>query len=250
MSPGLRPHGEPPAYFTFAGLEALGLPHATTTRRCPGMAPFSAPAGPFTPEAGRTLAQAGLDLSRVAYARQVHGAEVARAAPGGGLAGQADILVTAERAVPLAIFTADCLAMTLWDADARALALAHVGWRGTVRGATQAAVAALVGLGARPERVRVAIAPSIGPCCYEVDEPVTSGLASAYPRRWERWVVPARPGHVMLDLWTANEELLRGAGIDPANIENPRVCTACRGDLFYSYRKGHRGRLATLAALP
>jgi polyphenol oxidase len=54
----------------------------------------------------------------------------------------------------------------------------------------------------------------------------------------------------MLDLWTANEELLADAGVDPARIENPRLCTACHPELLYSYRKGNRGRLVTVAALP
>src|SRR5207245_11539650 len=95
-----------------------------------------------------------------------------------------------------------------------------------------------------------AIAPSIGPCCYEVDEPVTRELARAYPGRWKAWATPGRPGRVMLDLWSANEALLRGAGVDPARVENPRLCTACHPELLYSYRRGSRGRLVTLAALP
>ena len=34
-------------------------------------------------------------------------------------------------------------------------------------------------------------------------------------------------------------------------IANPRLCTACRRDLFFSYRKeGRTGRLAALACLP
>ena len=57
-------------------------------------------------------------------------------------------------------------------------------------------------------------------------------------------------GRVMLDLWRANEELLAEAGVDPRGIENPRLCTACHPELLYSYRKGNRGRLVTLAALP
>jgi copper oxidase (laccase) domain-containing protein len=54
----------------------------------------------------------------------------------------------------------------------------------------------------------------------------------------------------MLDLWAANAALLEQAGVDPTRIENPRVCTACHVGTFFSYRKGHRGRLANLAALP
>ena len=54
----------------------------------------------------------------------------------------------------------------------------------------------------------------------------------------------------MLDLWAANEALLVEAGVPPEAIENPRLCTACHPELLYSYRRGNRGRLATVAALP
>jgi polyphenol oxidase len=247
---GLQSHGDPPMYFTFPGLTRAGLPHVSTTRHCPGVTPSTQASGPFDDGARAVLAGAGLDLSRVAYARQVHGAEVATAPAAGGFVGAVDVLTTTERGVPLAIFTADCLAITLWDEEAAALSVGHVGWRGTVKGAQQAAVRALVGLGARAGRLRGAIAPAIGPCCYEVDEPVISDFARAYPGRWEAWTQPSRPGHVMLDLWAANEALLAEAGVDPARIENPRLCTACHPDLLYSYRKGNRGRLVTVAALP
>jgi len=256
MDSRLVAHGEPAAYFTFPSLTAVGLPHATTTRHCPGIVSFAepiapeAPRAPFRPEAAAVLGSAGLELSRVSYARQVHGADAAQAPARGGFAGSVDLLVTRERRVPLAIFTADCLAIVLYDPTAQVLGLAHVGWRGTVRGATQAAVRVVGELGARAGALRVAIAPSIGPCCYEVDEPVTTEFASAFGERWTAWARPSRPGHVMLDLWTANETLLTEAGVAPASVDNPRLCTACHPELLYSYRKGNRGRLVTVAALP
>jgi YfiH family protein len=253
MSEGMTrlvPHGEPVRYFTFSGLAALGLPHATTTRHFPGVTAPSQPAAPFTAEARSALAGAGLDVGRVAYARQVHGAEVLQAPTGGGWAGTGDVLATTERAVPLAIFTADCLAITLWDSIAHVLVVAHVGWRGTARGATRAAVRAAVGAGARAEQLHAAISPSIGACCYEVDEPVLREFGVAFGRRSRDWFRPVREGHAMLDLWAANGALLAEAGVDPAQVENPRVCTACHPELLYSYRKGNRGRLVTVAALP
>src|SRR5215467_2501667 len=256
MTSRLVGHGDPTAYLSFPSLTALGVPNATTTRHCPGVTSFAepivpeAPRPPFRSEASAVLGAAGLELSRVSYARQVHGADVARAPAGGGFAGLVDILVTAERGLPLAIFTADCLAIVVYDPSAPALALAHVGWRGTVRGATQTAVKAICRAGGKAGSLRVAIAPSIGPCCYEVDEPVTAELARAFGDRWRAWVRPSRAGHVMLDLWSANEALLVDAGVEPSAIENPRLCTACHPELLYSYRRGNRGRLVTLAALP
>lgn len=237
---------EPPAYLSFPSLTAAGAPHATTTRHCRGIGSWSDEPSPFTSEAAIALAPAGLDLRRVAWARQVHGAGVARVGEQGGFAGAADVLVTTERGVPLAIFTADCLAIVLWAPEG--LALAHVGWRGTVEGAAPAAVGAIVALGVRPSVVTAAIAPAIGACCYEVDEPVAGRFEAAYPGRWVRWARPRGRGRYMLDLGIANEELLREAGV--TRIENARLCTACRPDLLYSYRKGNHGRLVTLAALP
>jgi YfiH family protein len=245
----LAPHGQPVVYFTFPALAALGLPHATTSRHFPGLQPRSETPGAFAAEAVSALAPSGVELSRAAWARQVHGADVLRVgAP--GFAGRADALLTTEPGVPLAIFTADCLALVLYDAGARVLAAVHAGWRGTVRGAHRAAVQAARDAGARVERLHVAVSPSIGPCCYEVDEPVIEQCSAAYPTRWERWVRAVRPGHWMLDLWQANEDLLADAGVPTSSIENPRLCTACHPDLLFSYRKANHGRLLTVAALP
>src|SRR5207245_9258149 len=101
------------AYFTFSSLTALGVPHATTTKHCPGVSSFAepivpeAPKPPFRDEAAAVLGATGLEMGRVSYARQVHGADVARAPAGGGLAGLGDVLLTVERGVPLAIFNED-----------------------------------------------------------------------------------------------------------------------------------------------
>jgi purine-nucleoside/S-methyl-5'-thioadenosine phosphorylase / adenosine deaminase len=246
----LIPHGAPPAYFTFASFEAMGLPHATTTRHFPAVTAFASGASPFRDDAAMLLRETGLQVERAAYARQVHRADAVPAPAGGGFAGAADVLVTGERGVPLTIVTADCLAITLWDREAPALAAAHVGWRGTVHGAAQAAVRALERAGGRAAHALATVGPSIGPCCYEVDGPVIASFSEAYPDLWERWAISAGPGRWMLDLWSANEDLLVRAGIPRERIDSPRLCTACHLDLFYSYRKGSRGRLLTIAALP
>ena len=248
----MNPHGAPTTHYTFPSLEKAGVRHLTTTRHCPGVTPSKLVGGPFDQGAASTLAEAGIDYSRLAWARQVHGNTVARVGKDGGRFGGDgfDVLVTDQHGVGLSIFTADCLAITLCDLDAGLLSVSHAGWRGTARDVPGVAVAALRDMGARPERLHVTIAPSIGPCCYEVDEPVTSELSAAFPGLWEGWVTASRPGHVMLDLWKANEDLLARAGVDPARIENARLCTACHRDVLYSYRRGDRGRLVTVAALP
>ena len=242
-------------YLTSPMLERAGLAHLFGTRHCPGERAPDNPAAPFaTAEAARVAAEAGLDGRAAAFLKQVHGAAVVRAMAG-GLLGPGDALVSDRPALPLAIFTADCLPVVIYDAEGGRLALAHAGWRGTVQSIARAAVGALVAAGSRPETLVAAIGPSIGPCCYEVDRPVIDGLAAAFPRHWAAWVTAKGPDATgrerwMLDLWKANEHQLRAAGVRDARLDSLRLCTACRLDLFYSYRRGARGRLVTAAALP
>ena len=256
----VRWHGEPPTQAVLPALAAAGVRHAFTTRHQGSFDAISAPAGPF----GRdrrwpALAALGVEPSSVRYARQVHGDVCldADALGAGGLVGTGDALITRERVRPLAIFTADCVPLVVADPEGSALGVAHAGWRGTVRGVAGRLVTALVAQpGVRVARLRAAIGPSIGPCCYEVDEPVVVPLRAAFPESWERWVRPVasghpnRPDHWWLDLWTANADQLVAAGVPPDAIITPRLCTGCRRDLFFSYRKeGLAGRLATFAAL-
>src|SRR5207302_1924310 len=146
--------------------------------KAPRHAPASSPAwrrrpaegAPFSAEARTLLAIDGA-VPAVAFARQVHGALAARAT-GGGSVGEADVILTTAAGLPVAIVTADCLPVVLYDPQVRALALAHVGWRGTVGGTARAAVQALAARGGAPARIVAAFGPSIGPCCYEVDQAV------------------------------------------------------------------------------
>ncbi len=246
--------GRPPTHLALPSLEAAGVRHAFTTRHHGRIDAVSVPAGPFGDgPPGPALVALGVEPVAVRYVRQVHGDECldADAAPG-GLLGAADALLTRVRGRPLAVFTADCVPVIVADPAAPALGLAHAGWRGTVRGVASRLVRALVErAGARPERLVAALGPSIGPCCYEVDEPVVGPLRAAFPDAWTAWARPAGRGRWWLDLWAANEAQLEAAGVPAAGIASPGLCTACRGDLFYSYRrdKGLVGRLAALAVL-
>jgi YfiH family protein len=242
-------HDDPPRFVTSRLLEDHALPHLFTTRHFPGVVRPTERRPPFGPEAAPLLAPRGLG-GEPAFARQVHGAAVLRAERG-GLAGHGDALATARRGLPLAISTADCLPIVLYDARAGRLAAVHAGWRGTVQSVARATVADLVAAGSVAADLVVAIGPSIGPCCYEVDAPVIERFEAAFPGAWEQWVTPKGPGKWMLDLWRANLNQLTAAGIRPERADLLRLCTGCRPDLLFSYRREKgAGRLVTVAALP
>src|SRR5205823_3946209 len=119
----------------------------------------------------RLLHALGLDPASVAYATQVHG-NACLEPTGPGWAGEADALATRRAGLTLAVGTADCMGLVLWDPAPdparRAVAAVHSGWRGMAGGAVRAAVDCLVAGGSRAADLRVALGPRIGPCCFEV----------------------------------------------------------------------------------
>ena len=248
-SPAPRLHGDPPSFATSALLEAHGLPHLFTTRHFPGVSRATEPRPPFDAAARSLLAPRGLE-GEPAFARQVHGAAVS-VVERGGRAGQADALVTSRPGLPLCVSTADCLPIVLYDPRAGRLGVVHAGWRGTVQGVVGAATRRLVEVGSTAADLVVGIGPSIGACCYEVDAPVIQRFEAAYPGIWPGWATPKGPGKWMLDLWRANVDQLTGAGVRPERIDLLGLCTGCRPDLLFSYRRERgAGRLVAVAALP
>lgn len=187
-----------------------------------------------------------------ASVRQVHGSTVLRVdeRPGEEPLGNADALITDHPGLPLAIFTADCAAVYIYDPVRRAVGLAHAGWRGTAAGVAARTLAAMrEAYGTYPGDCYAAVSPAIGSCCYEVDEAVVSQL-----RRFPwlgRVVRETRPGHWRLDLWLANRLQLEDAGLLPGRIAVSGLCTACHTDEFYSHRAeaGRTGRQAALLVL-
>lgn len=104
-----------------------------------------------------------------AFVSQVHSAEVVRATEPGSH-GEADAIFTTRHALPIAVATADCVPVIL-EGDGFA-AVVHAGWRGASSGVVAKTLDALAGAGLSVSRA--AIGPSIGPCCYEVGEEVST----------------------------------------------------------------------------
>lgn len=162
---------------------------------------------------------------RLAMNRQVHGTAVNRAEP--GMRGhEGDGLWSDEPGQPMLKLTADCLPIALARRNGRpALTLLHAGRLGLLAGIVEAGAATL------GSSVAAVIGPGIGPCCYEVG----GDIADAYRHRFGPDAVKGRN----LDIWTAAERALRGAGV--VSVERLDLCTACDAARFFSHRRD-RGR--------
>jgi len=189
---------------------------------------------------------------------------------------QGDAIFTREPGVLLAVQTADCVPILLADTRRRAVAAIHSGWRGTLaRIAPKTLGRMRMEFGTRPEDVIVALGPGIGRCCYEVGSDVAREFHAQVPGaslwfdgpfnalasgendpHWLPWLTMQPPGHslpsprVNLDLVAANRAILVDAGIPAGQISASGLCTACRNDIFFSYRREHTtGRLLSVIGL-
>ena len=192
----------------------------------------------------------GVDANRFTTCQQVHGSKVVQVTKelvGSGAIDFAntiadtDALITNLLDVPLMLFYADCVPVLLADLETGAIGLAHAGWRGTVANIGAKTLAAMgEAFGTKPENVLAAIGPSIGACCYEVDDFVRD-QASGY----EEFFAPKGGGKYHLDLWGMNAKQLQEAGVPAEKITIAGICTNDNVELFCSYRaeQGKTGRM-------
>lgn len=128
--------------------------------------------------------------------------------------------------------------------------MVHAGWLGTVRGAADAAVQAMIqSYGSKPADILAGIGPSIGVDHYEVGQDVIAHIEKAFGSG-SRGLIETRDGRTYLDLWSANRIQLERMGVQ--HVEVAGVCTACHLEDWYSHRaeKGKTGRFGALIGLP
>jgi purine-nucleoside/S-methyl-5'-thioadenosine phosphorylase / adenosine deaminase len=189
---------------------------------------------------------------------------------------KADALITSTPGLLLGVQTADCVPILLADTRRRVVAAIHAGWRGTLaRIAVKTLGRMRMEFGTRPRDVVAAIGPAIGRCCYEVGPEVAQAFAAQFPAAadwfdgpfeqlahgegplWLPWLTMMPPGHVpppprvQLDLRASNRWQLINAGVPEKQIAASDLCTACRTDLLFSYRRegAKTGRLMAVIGL-
>ena len=162
-----------------------------------------------------------------------------------------DAMVTESPRILLGVKTADCVPILLGDTRSGACAAVHAGWRGTLQSILPRALERMtLEYGTRAEDVSAAIGPAARACCYEVGAEVITAFRESFPQSSDLFN-PTRNGHALVDLQRANREQLIEAGVKPDQIHTAPICTMCRTDLFFSYRReksiyGRTGRLMSV----
>jgi len=215
---------------------------------------------PENVNANRKKFQAALGANDLTLAplKQVHSSLLRPFASAPTQPCKGDASSTGTPGLLLAVQTADCVPVLLVDPKKRAVAAIHAGWKGTLARIAEKAVGRMhYEYGSKPGNLLAAVGPSVGPCCYEVAADFVAKFTAQFadaadyfdePRSGEepnplQWLNMMPPGHqpppkaVRLDLRKANRSQLLAAGVRAKNIFVSDLCTACRTDLFFSYRK-------------
>ncbi|MEE9259039.1 MAG: peptidoglycan editing factor PgeF [Nitrospinaceae bacterium] len=163
---------------------------------------------------------------------------------------KADAVLTHLVDRPIAVLTADCLPVVLYDPRNHVAGVVHAGRQGTAGRILSKAVTALKKeYGTQGEDLLAGMGPGIGGCCYEVDEECIRPFQKKYAG-WKSFAMKGNEGKYMLDLCQANEQDALSAGILPGNIFRSGQCTSCEKGRFFSYRReGTSGRMMTVAML-
>jgi YfiH family protein len=190
-------------------------------------------AAPFLTDAQRSdLSQSiGSSFDRLAWVKQVHGAGVVVVDDdfmNNGSLMEADALVTDHKDVLIAVRTADCLPVFLWDPAHQAMGIVHAGWKSSqmeiVRRTYEVMAATYQ---SDYEDLLIAFGPSIRSCCYQVGDEFKKYFPDA---------VTCTEGKVYMDLIKANRDQLIALGVGRNQLLDSRVCTVCDPG-YFSYRR-------------
>jgi YfiH family protein len=156
----------------------------------------------------------------------------------------ADAAVTATRDVVCTVRTADCLPVLFADRNARAVGVAHAGWRGLAAGVLESTLAALQALGVAPGDIVAWLGPAIGQDAFEVGDEVRRAFVAHDPVAAAAFRAGA-PGKWHADLYALARQRLAARGVH--DVSGGGLCTRSDDARFFSYRRTHEaGRMAAL----
>lgn len=188
------------------------------------------------------LSAIDIDYRSLICAKQVHGTNVVYVTGADKCSGalnydssisDADGFLTDERNLPIAILTADCLSVFVYDPAKPAVGVFHAGWRGTEKNICGQGVKFMQDkFGSKPDELLIGFGPSIRSCCCKME----NDFKSNFP-----FGLVNRGGSVYMDIALINMKQLVSCGVKEENIFDPKLCTSSDNKDFFSFRKEAQG---------
>ena len=165
-----------------------------------------------------------------------------------------DGLMTDRAGVLLAIGTADCVPVLLFDPVRQVVAAFHAGWRVTAARIVERGIAGMgLRYGSQPSDLLAAVGPAIGPASYVVAEELRTRFATQFEYAADLFAQRQGTGgsQLHLDLWQANRRQLLAAGVPADHIDVLAADTAADTERFFSHRAEHgrTGRMLSVIGL-
>ena len=181
----------------------------------------------------------GIEPEKMVFPAQTHSSNIVEVNENKytDLFNDTDALITNVPGICVAVMSADCVPVLLYDPSSRSVAAIHAGWRGTVAGIVPKAIEMMKHrFNADPSQMIAGIGPSICGEVYEVGGEVAEEFTCVFDDR-DGIVKPKDNGKFLLDLWEANKKMLLKSGLREENIEIAGICTYKNADKFFSARR-------------
>jgi YfiH family protein len=190
---------------------------------------------PIDTRRNRLAVSGYFDGNELFFLHQVHGSDIIFLDTDRETAARDQKIPTGDAAITnipgkvLVVQVADCQPVLLFDPVQKVIAAVHSGWRGSLQNIIGKTIAAMADrFQCQPADIRAGIGPSLGPCCSEFIH-----YRQEIPKPF--WKYQKAENH--FDFWELSRDQLQEAGVSRNHIHISGLCTKCRHDLFFSYRR-------------
>ncbi len=175
------------------------------------------------------FAELGLNENTVSYQKQIHEDNI-REVNEHGFCGESDGLITTSTNLGLAISSADCPAIFIYDPINKVIAAVHSGWRGTEKQILRKSIIKLKNeFNSDSSNLVIYFGPSISQINYEVGEEVA--------QKFDEEFILKKEGRFYLDIKAANYKMMLDERVKKSNIQISKLCSYEYESVLHSYRR-------------
>lgn len=156
---------------------------------------------------------------------------------------KADAIITNIKNLPIAVQTADCLPILLFDEVNLVIAAVHAGWRGAKAGIIENAINKMLEIGANIKSIKAVIGPAIQHGSYQISEDFYQDFIAEKSENKKFFKKCDKDeDKYLFDLPSYAKERLINKGIK--SITDDKIDTYKNSDKLFSYRRScHLGEV-------
>ena len=185
----------------------------------------------------------GYDSNKLIFMNQTHSNRVEIVDSKSTNPIDSDGVITNVPNLPIMVMVADCIPISIYDPIQNAIGVVHAGRNGTFLKILSNAIEKMQEVyKSDPQDILIEFGPSIGQCCYEVDDTLASICINSFGKQY------VSKNHI--DLVSINIDQATTLGVLKENITTNSVCTKCGEADYFSYRENSScGRFASVMVI-